>query len=299
MRADEFDKKLNEAMPMGSLQSLGQKLRSQLPTFDPKGAAQAKGKLESGKLANKLATDYNQFLGQIRQEPTPRNLLQFLTKAGYGTKGAVADLKQNVKPVQAVPQPGQAIKERVARRKAPARKKPVTKPSNLSLAPKDLELEPMQPVALRKDVTDVPTTSTTQPQVATPSTQPSPVTKPAQPSIANVKLNPKQINSALMAAAAEYYAGATATTAISQAPVTQPTAQPVARQAGPGLTKSFAAGFQGRGMPSDAGPATTQIDFEDPRSLNTIVRQMNSFVQSGGKLDPRIKQTLQQLIDKA
>lgn len=271
MRLNEFDKPLNEAMPMGGLQKLGQTVRSKLPTFDPAGSAQAKGKLESGKLANKLVVDYNQFLGQIRQAPTPTNVLQFLTKAGYATKNAVADLKKNVKPAQPI------------REKAPST---IATPSKLSLVPKELALEPNEPTAPRKDITNPPA-----PAAAGAATIPQP--KPGQASIANVTLNQKQINSAFMAAATEHYAGATAT---GQPDNSQSVEEPA--KTGSNLAKAFTAGFKGDYMPQDSGTTTPQLDLSDPRSLVTLVRQMNRLVRSGEKLDPQTKQTLQQLITK-
>lgn len=277
MRLNEFDKPLNEAMPMGGLQKLGQTVRSKLPTFDPTGSAQAKGKLESGKLANKLVVDYNQFLGQIRQAPTPTNVLQFLTKAGYATKNAVADLKKNVKPAQPI------------REKAPST---TATPSRLSLTPKELALEPNEPTAPRKDITN-PSAPAARPAPAAAIAAPIPQPKPGQSSIANVTLNQKQINSAFMAAATEYYAGATAT---GQLDNSQSVEEPA--KTGPSLAKAFTSGFKGDYMPQDSGTTTPQLDLSDPRSLVALVRQMNRLVRGGEKLDPQTKQTLQQLITK-
>jgi hypothetical protein len=269
MRIDDFDKPLNEAMPMSGIQSLGQKLRSQLPTFDPTGAAQAKGKLESGKLANELTLGYNQFLGQLRQKPTASNLLQYLAKAGYPTKNAIVDLKKNVK----VPAPTPTNEE-------------------LSLLPKDLALDPIEPTAPRRDITNIPTTPT----------KPAPAAnQPAQKqSIAQVPLSKNQISSALIASATEYFANAGTTQPSTSQPAasSQQTSRPAnSPQNTPSAAQSFAAGLTGKSMPGNKS-STTQINFSDANSVNNVIQQMNKFRQSGGKLDPNTKSTLQKLINQ-
>jgi hypothetical protein len=286
MRIDDFDKPLNEAMPMSGIQSLGQKLRSQLPTFDPTGAAQAKGKLESGKLANELTLGYNQFLGQLRQQPTASNLLQYLAKVGYPTKNAIVDLKKNVK-LPTTPQPGQQIKEKVAT------------PTNeeLSLLPKDLALDPIEPTAPRRDITNAPTT----PAKPAPAGSAPVANQPAQKqSIAQVPLNKNQISSALIASATEYFANAGTTQPSTSQPAasSQQTSRPAnSPQSTPSAAQSFAAGLTGKSMPGNKS-STTQINFSDANSVNNVIQQMNKFRQSGGKLDPNTKSTLQKLINQ-
>jgi hypothetical protein len=274
MRIDDFDKPLNEAMPMSGIQSLGQKLRSQLPTFDPTGAAQAKGKLESGKLANELTLGYNQFLGQLRQQPTASNLLQYLVKVGYPTKNAIVDLKKNVK----VPAPTPTNEE-------------------LSLLPKDLALDPIEPTAPRRDITNAPTT----PAKPAPAGSAPVANQPAQKqSIAQVPLNKNQISSALIASATEYFANAGTTQPSTSQPAasSQQTSRPAnSPQSTPSAAQSFAAGLTGKSMPSNKS-STTQINFSDANSVNNVIQQMNKFRQSGGKLDPNTKSTLQKLINQ-
>jgi hypothetical protein len=276
MRIDDFDKPLNEAMPMSGIQSLGQKLRSQLPTFDPTGAAQAKGKLESGKLANELTLGYNQFLGQLRQQPTASNLLQYLAKVGYPTKNAIVDLKKNVK----VPAPT-----------------PTPTNEELSLLPKDLALDPIEPTAPRRDITNAPTT----PAKPAPAGSAPVANQPAQKqSIAQVPLNKNQISSALIASATEYFANAGTTQPSTSQPAasSQQTSRPAnSPQSTPSAAQSFAAGLTGKPMPSNKS-STTQINFSDANSVNNVIQQMNKFRQSGGKLDPNTKSTLQKLINQ-
>jgi hypothetical protein len=280
MRASDFDKTLNEAMPMGGLTKFGQTIRSKLP--GTLGAAQASGKLQAGQVANDLAKGYYQFLGQLGEQPTPRNLLQYLTKSGYPTKMAIADLKKNVK----APAPGTSLAE----------KAPVT-PGNLSLVPKDLELEPQEPSTPRRDVTDVsaskPAPVTTKPTTAKP-------TKPG--SIAMVPINQKQVFSALTAAARETFAGSTSTAATPQQTpqVPEPSVKSTqqAPSTGPSLAKSFASGFTGKPMPSGGGrTAPQQINFQDPRSLNNLISQIQGFAKAGGKLNPETKAALQKIIN--
>ncbi len=276
MRLNEFDKPLKEAMPMGGLQKLGQTVRAKLP--GSLGAAQASGKLEAGQLANELAKGYYQFLGQLGEKPTPGNLLQYLTKAGYPTKMAIADLKKNV--IAPATAPGTALKE-----KAP------NASGSLGLVPKELELEPQEPVTPRKDVTNVPITSA--PTTSTPATKP---TSPAKPgSIALVPIKQKQIFSALTAAAKETFAGSTAT-ASNSVPTTSATTS-TAPSAGPSLAKSFAAGLTGKAPPTSGATTPRQINFQDPKSLNNLVSQINSFAKAGGKLDPTVKASLQKIIN--
>jgi hypothetical protein len=276
MRIDDFDKPLNEAMPMSGIQSLGQKLRSQLPTFDPTGAAQAKGKLESGKLANELTLGYNQFLGQLRQHPTASNLLQYLVKVGYPTKNAIVDLKKNVK----VPAPT-----------------PTPTNEELSLLPKDLALDPIEPTAPRRDITNAPTT----PAKPAPAGSAPVANQPAQKqSIAQVPLNKNQISSALIASATEYFANAGTTQPSTSQPAasSQQTSRPAnSPQSTPSAAQSFAAGLTGKSMPGNKS-STTQINFSDANSVNNVIQQMNKFRQSGGKLDPNTKSTLQKLINQ-
>jgi hypothetical protein len=278
MRASDFDETLNEAMPMGGLQKFGQTVRSKLP--GTLGAAQAAGKLQAGQVANELAKNYYQFLGQLGEQPTPRNLMQYLTKAGYSTKMAIADLKKNV-----------TLKE----------KAPIT-PGNLSLVPKDLKLEPQEPSAQRRDVTDVPAAKAA--PTAPSTTKPTTAAKPG--SIALMPLNQKQIFSALTAAARETFSGATAqaapVTTAPAAPVTTAPAAPAAKArpapSGPGLAKSIAAGFTGKPMPSGAGRSEPQqINFQDPKSLNNLLSQIQGFAKAGGKLNPETKTALQKIIN--
>jgi hypothetical protein len=272
MRATDFDKELNEAMPMGGLQKVGQTLRSKLP--GTLGAATATGKLQTGQFANELAKGYYQFLGQQGAQPTPGNLLQYLTKSGYPTKMAIADLKKNVKATTTAP--GTPLKE----------KAPIA-PGRLGLVPKDLALEPQEPSAPRRDITN-PTTPTT-------ATKPTAVAKPG--SIALVPINQKQVFSALVAAARESIAGGTttsrdSTTAPSSIPSSTPSAAP---STGPSLAKAFTAGLTGKSLPSDTA-TSRQINFQDPRSLNNLVSQIQGFAKAGGKLDPTVKATLQKII---
>jgi hypothetical protein len=276
MRLTEFDKPLNEAMPMGGLQKFGQTVRSKLP--GTLGAATATGKLQTGQVANELAKGYYQFLGQLGEQPTPGNLLQYLTKSGYPTKMAIADLKKNVKATTTAP--GAPLKE-----KAPIATR------SLGLVPKDLALEPQEPSAPRRDVTNTPTTPTT----PTSATKPTAVAKPG--SIALVPINQKQVFSALTAVAREQVAGGTATSTNSTAtPSSTPSSTPsAAPSTGPSLAKAFTAGLTGKAPPSDTA-TPRQINFQDPRSLNNLVNQINGFAKAGGKLDPTVKATLQKII---
>jgi hypothetical protein len=272
MRAVDFDKNLNEALPMGGLQKVGQTLRSKLP--GALGAATATGKLQTGQFANELAKGYYQFLGQLGEQPKPGNLLQYLTKSGYPTKMAIADLKKNVKATTTAP--GAPLKE----------KAPIA-PGRLGLVPKDLALEPQEPSAPRRDVTNPTATPTT----PTSATKPTAVAKPG--SIALVPINKKQVFSALVAAARESVAGGTATSTNSTTtPSSTPSAAP---STGPSLAKAFTAGLTGKSLPGDT-TTSRQINFQDPRSLNNLVSQIQGFAKAGGKLDPTVKATLQKII---
>jgi hypothetical protein len=207
---------------------------------------------------------------------------------------AIADLKKNVKAPAAAP--GTSLKEKAPN--IPGRTAS-TAPRSLGLVPKDLALEPQEPSAPRRDITNPSTVSTTPaapttPAAATSATKPTAVAKPG--SIALVPINQKQVFSALTAVAREQVAGGTATSTNSTA---TPSATPsAASSTGPSLAKAFTAGFKGDYMPQDSGTTTPQLDLSDPRSLVTLVRQMNKLVRSGEKLDPQTKQTLQQLITK-
>jgi hypothetical protein len=82
------EQQVDEAMPMGVFKRAGNKLLSKLPTFAPNKAGAAQGRLETGKLANKIMPAYKRHLGQIGEEPTPENIIKFLRLAGLPTTKA-------------------------------------------------------------------------------------------------------------------------------------------------------------------------------------------------------------------
>ena len=144
MKPNDFltRKKLDEAMPMSAMSKLGQTIASKLPTFAPQTAAQASGKLETGKIANQLMIDFKKYLGQTGQKSTKTSLLHFLNSQGYPTDkvGKSLDSTTNVssptKPDVASP--------------APSASPNATPKPELKLVPKDLELMPKESLEFRK-----------------------------------------------------------------------------------------------------------------------------------------------------
>jgi hypothetical protein len=80
---------IEEAMPMGAMSRLGQKALTQLPTFAPQTATKATGTLETGKLANQLMMQFQNYLGKTGQKPTKSSVTQFLSQMGYPTDKAL------------------------------------------------------------------------------------------------------------------------------------------------------------------------------------------------------------------
>lgn len=76
---------IEEAMPMGAMSRLGQKVLSKLPTFAPQTATKASGKLETGQIANQLMMHFQNYLGKTGQKPTKSAVLGFLSQMGYPT----------------------------------------------------------------------------------------------------------------------------------------------------------------------------------------------------------------------
>lgn len=103
MRLVEFETKVDEAMPMGGFQRLGQTIRSKLPGL---GASMAAGKVETGKLANSIIKEYYKYLGQQGQKPTAQSLLQFLNSRGYPTTKASEILRGLAEAISEAPARG-------------------------------------------------------------------------------------------------------------------------------------------------------------------------------------------------
>lgn len=92
---------INEA-PMGMLSTIGNKLAQQLPTLAPNLASKATGRLETGKLANQLKTEFSKYLGQTGQEADTKAVISFLKANGYPTKAATA-IGKSAAPTTGVP----------------------------------------------------------------------------------------------------------------------------------------------------------------------------------------------------
>jgi len=220
MRINEFAPTLNEAMPMGGLSTIGQKLRAKLPGL---GAELAKGKLETGTLANEIIKAYYRYLGtqpKPNQQPTSQNLINFLKQSQY--------------PIQAATR------------------------------------------ALNSPVAEAGTENTNIPAY-------------------NRVLNKNQINAAIIAAASEI---------INKGVSSNPSApqdsapEPVPSNQSQGLGSAFKAGFTNNRMPTSTGTRRNRLDFADKNSINYVLQQLNKFQQSGGKLDPNQKATLQKIISR-
>jgi hypothetical protein len=107
---------IEEAMPMGAMSRLGQQALSQLPTFAPQTATKATGTLETGKLANQLMMQFQNYLGKTGQKPTKSSVTQFLSQMGYPTDKALqvvaasstSDSSAPMGPLSGMAQPSQA-----------------------------------------------------------------------------------------------------------------------------------------------------------------------------------------------
>jgi hypothetical protein len=292
MRIDDFDKPLNEAMPMGSLSSIGQKLRAKLPGL---GAEMAKGKLEVGTLANEIIKAYYKYLGtqpKTNQQPTSQNLINFLKQSQYPVQGAIKSLKSPV--AEAGPRPAMKASERLAKMQQAAAAKNATAPTAPAgagaMGQMAGQLAKGGPATLPNTMANAPVSKTNTAQAGNPNVTPTTPTTPTTPS--RGVLNAKQINAAIMAASSDI---------INQVSPQSYTPQVSATTSGPspssqGLGAAFKAGFSGDRMPNST--QSNRLDFSDANSVNNVIQQMNKFRQSGGKLDPNTKSTLQKLINQ-
>lgn len=270
MRLHEFETKLNEAMPMGRLSSLGQKLRAKLPGL---GAEMAKGKLEVGNLANEIIKAYYKYLGtqpKANQQPTAQNLVKFLKQNQYPVQNAIQTLKSPV----AEAGPRTAAQQASMRAAATG----VNPPNNpFGLGPGGA----------------APAAPAPAPATAAPAAPAAPGT-PAPMGARQGPLNSKQINAALMAAASEIInKGLAPQAGTPQAATPQATAT---TSTGPGLGRAFMAGLSGNTMPTSSGTQIPSLDFSDKNSTKYVLQQLQKFAQSGGKLDPNQKALLQKII---
>lgn len=264
MRADEFDKTINEAAPMSGLSKLGQTIRSKLPGL---GAEVATGKLQLGQLSNQIAKEYYRYLGtkpKQNQQPTAQNLLKFLQQKHYPLHSAKEVLKTVIAEITTINE-----------------KTPVVKPSQ-QMAQIQQTAAKSQPVS-----SATPTSATTQDNVK------------------NKILTQNQVNSAIVAAASDKINKDGLANKTPTHPENEPskvnsylTKNVSSSTTAPRITQSFAAGLQGRQMPSGSGSTLAQIDLSDYRSVNTLIQQMDNFAKQGGKLNPKVKTTLQQIINK-
>jgi hypothetical protein len=79
---------LDEARPMGFISGLGKTVASKLPAVMPNIAAKSRGKLITGKYANRMMDQYLEWLGISGTEATKENLLAWLKSKGYPTTQA-------------------------------------------------------------------------------------------------------------------------------------------------------------------------------------------------------------------
>ena len=87
----ENKKQVDEA-PMGFLKTMGNKVAGAF------GSGQAKGRLETGNIANQLKKEFDVYLGKTGDQPTGDMVVAFLKSKGYPTQGAERALKAQPAP---------------------------------------------------------------------------------------------------------------------------------------------------------------------------------------------------------
>lgn len=224
---------INEA-PMGILNKAGAKLASFVPG---KIGAGAKGKLETGNLANQLRNEFYNYLGKVGEEPSVENITAFLQNKGYPTTAATKALSGQGAPRGPVSAPDPRVADAMTKTPDAELDQIAANPKNpTAQAAAQAEKEKRQSTAATQPAKPAAATTKTPAEPATPQA----TAQPAQP--AATPKTPEQIRIEKQKQAAAVAQGQMAPySKFTPAPPEQPAqaAQPAATPSQQPATPSF------------------------------------------------------------